>query len=97
MFELDLKNTVLRSILKFHNDRLTTTQVIGITKLKNGVFGYSLATDYCIVSMFELDLKNTVLRSILKFYNDQLTTTQVIGITKLQKWVFSIFLVAMQR
>jgi hypothetical protein len=56
MFEPDLKNTVLRSTLKFYNDRLTTPQVIVITRLKNGIFGYSLATDYLIVSMFELNL-----------------------------------------
>jgi hypothetical protein len=43
-----------------------------------GVFGYSLATDYWIVSMFELNLKNTFLRSKLKFHNYRLTTTQVI-------------------
>jgi hypothetical protein len=64
MFELNLKNTVLRSILKFHNDWLIITQVIVGTRLKNGFFGYSLATDYWIVSMFELNLKNTVLRGI---------------------------------
>jgi hypothetical protein len=34
MFELDLKNTILRSTLKFHNDRLTTAQVIVITRLQ---------------------------------------------------------------
>jgi hypothetical protein len=53
-----------------------------------GVFGYSLATDYWIVSMFELKLKNTVLRSKLKFHNHRLTTTQVIVGTRLQKWGF---------
>jgi hypothetical protein len=75
-------------MLKFHYDRLTTAQVIVGTRLKNGFFGYSLATDYWIVSMFELNLKNTVLRSILKFHNDRLTTTQVIVGTMLKKLVF---------
>jgi hypothetical protein len=45
---------------------------------------YSIATDYCIVSMIELNLKNTVFRSTLKFNNDRLTNTQVIAITKLK-------------
>jgi hypothetical protein len=38
MFQLNLKNTVLRSILKFHNDRLTTAQVIVDTMLQNQFF-----------------------------------------------------------
>jgi hypothetical protein len=49
-----------------------------------GFFGYTLATDYWIVSMFELNLKNTVLRSRLKVHNDRLTTTQVIVGTRLK-------------
>jgi hypothetical protein len=42
MFELNLKNTVLRSLVKFHNDRLTTTQVIEITRLQKWVFSVFL-------------------------------------------------------
>jgi hypothetical protein len=42
MFELNLKNTVLRIILKFHNDRLTTTQVIVGTRLQKWVFSIFL-------------------------------------------------------
>jgi hypothetical protein len=38
MFELNLKNTVLGSTLKFNNDRLTTTQVIVGTRLQKWVF-----------------------------------------------------------
>jgi hypothetical protein len=34
MFELNLENTGLRSILQFYNDRLKTTQVIMITRLQ---------------------------------------------------------------
>jgi hypothetical protein len=43
MFELDLKNTVLRSILKFHNDRLTTAQDIVGTRLQIWVFWVQLS------------------------------------------------------
>jgi hypothetical protein len=90
MFELDLKNTILRSILKFHNDRLTT-QVTVITRLQKWFFGYSLGPDYWIVSMFELDLKNTIIRSILKFQNDRLTLVDNYSSYrdyKAKKWVF---------
>jgi hypothetical protein len=38
MFELNLKNTVLRSLLEFHTDQLTTAQVIVGTGLKKWVF-----------------------------------------------------------
>jgi hypothetical protein len=68
MFQLNLKNTVLRSILKFHNDRLTTAQVIVDTMLQNQFFGYNLATDYWIPSIFELGLKNSMIRIYSKFH-----------------------------
>jgi hypothetical protein len=42
MFELNLKNTVLRSILKSHYDRWTTTQVIVLTRLQKYVFSIFL-------------------------------------------------------
>jgi hypothetical protein len=42
MFELNLKNTVLRSILKFHNDRLTTAQDIVGTRLQKWFFWVQL-------------------------------------------------------
>jgi hypothetical protein len=71
-------------MLEFHTDRLTNAQVIVGTGLKNGFFGYSLATDDQIVSMFELNLHNPVLSSISKFHSDRLTTTQVIVRTRLK-------------
>jgi hypothetical protein len=80
-FELDLRNTAVCTSVRFHDDILSTSHVIVLSRLQKWVFGYNLATDNRMLPNFEHELSNTALRTIVKFHPDKLSSSQIIVLT----------------